>query len=87
MPSTAARRGIASVTGADPLPRVVNRTRSPVIRARTILPGFGLSFGVTLSYLGLIVLLPLACLLWKASGLGLAGFWQILSAPRLLAAI
>ena len=55
--------------------------------ARTILPGFGLSFGVTLSWLGLIVLLPLACLLWKASGLGLVGLWQVLTNARVLAAI
>jgi sulfate transport system permease protein len=51
------------------------------------LPGFGLSFGVMISYLGLIVLLPLACLLWKASGLGIGAFWDIVSTPRVLAAI
>jgi sulfate/thiosulfate transport system permease protein len=38
-------------------------------------------------YLGAIVLLPLCALLMKASGIGISGFWQILSSPRTLASI
>ena len=37
---------------------------------RTIIPGFGLSLGITLTYLGLIVLIPLAVLLLTAAGAG-----------------
>ncbi|GAA0253348.1 sulfate ABC transporter permease subunit CysT [Rhodanobacter caeni] len=52
-----------------------------------MLPGFGLSLGYALTYLGLIVLLPLAALVWKASALDLDGWLQLLSAPRTLAAL
>jgi sulfate transport system permease protein len=54
---------------------------------RRVLPGFGISLGYALTYLGLIVLLPLAALVWKASALDLDGWLQLLSAPRTLAAL
>ena len=53
---------------------------------RHALPGFGLTLGVCLAYLGLIVLLPLAALAWKSASLGAAEFWAIVTAPRALAA-
>lgn len=52
-----------------------------------VLPGFGLSLGYALAYLGLIVLLPMAALAWKATGIGLGGMLHLLSAPRTLAAL
>lgn len=55
-------------------------------RPRSILPGFGLSLGFTLSYLGLVVLIPLAMVFMKTSGIGLAGFWKAVSTERVLAA-
>jgi sulfate transport system permease protein len=54
---------------------------------RRVLPGFGISLGYALAYLGLIVLLPLAALAWKASGIGLHELIRLLSAPRTLAAL
>ncbi len=51
-----------------------------------VLPGFGLSLGYTVGYLSLIVLLPLAALVWRASGLGLEGFWAVIHTPRVVAA-
>lgn len=54
---------------------------------RRVLPGFGLSVGYTLAFLGLIVLLPLAALAWKASGIGFAGLLHLLAAPRTQAAL
>jgi len=54
---------------------------------RRVLPGFGLSLGYTVTWLGLIVLLPLAALVWKASGIGVAGLLALLSSPRTLAAL
>jgi sulfate transport system permease protein len=54
---------------------------------RRILPGFGLSLGYALTYLGLIVLLPLVALAWKASGIGVGGMLHLLSSPRTLAAL
>jgi sulfate transport system permease protein len=52
-----------------------------------VVPGFGLSLGVTLAWLSLIVLIPLAGLLLKAGGLGWQGLWQIWTEPRVLAAL
>jgi sulfate transport system permease protein len=54
---------------------------------RRVLPGFGISLGYALTYLGLIVLLPLAALVWKASALDMDGWLELLSAPRTLAAL
>ncbi|PWK92868.1 sulfate ABC transporter permease subunit CysT [Fulvimonas soli] len=54
---------------------------------RRILPGFGLSLGYALAYLGLVVLLPLAALAWKASAIGPGQLLHLLAAPRTLAAL
>jgi sulfate transport system permease protein len=55
-------------------------------RRKSILPGFGLTLGYTLVYLGCIVLLPLGALSLDASGLGLPRLWALLATPRVLAA-
>ncbi len=55
-------------------------------RTWTILPGFGLSLGVTLTYLGLIVLIPLSLLLLNAGDAGPSKIWAELSSMRALAA-
>jgi sulfate/thiosulfate transport system permease protein len=52
---------------------------------RGVLPGFGLSTGITVAYLGLVVLIPLSSVALRATGLGWAGFWQAVSNPRALA--
>ncbi len=51
------------------------------------LPGFGPALGATLLWLGLLVLIPLAALVWRASGLGLSGILAIASQPRVAAAL
>jgi sulfate transport system permease protein len=53
--------------------------------SRRILPGFGLTLGFTVFYLGLIVLLPLSATFWKASSLGFGEFWEVVTSPRALA--
>ncbi len=55
-------------------------------RPRSILPGFGLSLGFTVTYLGLVVLIPLTMVFVKTSGLGFAGIWKAVSTDRVLAA-
>jgi sulfate transport system permease protein len=50
-----------------------------------VLPGFGLSMGYTLMYLGLVVLIPLSSLLFKTFGLTWDQFWSAVTAPRVLA--
>lgn len=57
-----------------------------VLKKPSVIPGFGLTLGFTLTYLGLIVLLPLAALTIKAAGLGWSGFWDAVLTPRVLAA-
>jgi len=52
-----------------------------------MLPGFGLSLGITLTALSLIVLIPLAALFVKAASAGPAEIWAIATSPRTLAAL
>ena len=58
----------------------------PRLRRRT-LPGFGLTAGITLVYLTLIVLFPLSALVARALALGPSGIWEIAIQPRVLAAL
>ena len=51
----------------------------------SVIPGFRLSLGITLTYLGFIVLLPIAALLLQASDVGLVRYWAIITSPRTLA--
>jgi sulfate transport system permease protein len=51
-----------------------------------MLPGFGLSMGITLTYLTLVILIPLATLLLKTATLTWAQFRDTILAPRTLAA-
>src|SRR3954451_23298680 len=53
---------------------------------RRVLPGFGLTLGFTLTYLGFIVLIPLAVLFAQAAGAGGERFLSELASPRTLAA-
>lgn len=53
--------------------------------ARRVLPGFGLTLGWTLLYLGLIVLVPLSALVFKTASLTWPQFWEAVSSPRVLA--
>ncbi len=56
----------------------------PVFRRR-ILPGFGLSLGFTLAYLGLIVLIPLSAAFIRSSGMTWEEFWAAVASPRVVA--
>jgi sulfate/thiosulfate transport system permease protein len=55
-------------------------------RRRRVLPGFGLTLGFTLTYLGLVVLIPLAVLFAQAIGAGPAKWWAELTSARTLSA-
>ena len=56
------------------------------IRAKRVLPGFTLSLGTTLLYLAVVILIPVLALILKGAEIGPQRFWQIVSAPRALAA-
>ncbi|HZI93181.1 MAG TPA: sulfate ABC transporter permease subunit CysT, partial [Patescibacteria group bacterium] len=53
---------------------------------RGVMPGFGLAMGLTLTYLTLIILIPISTLFLKAATMTLSGFWSAVTAPRTLAA-
>jgi sulfate transport system permease protein len=55
-------------------------------RGRSPLPGLGLSLGITILWLSLIVLIPLAAVFVKSGSQGWHGFWDAAASPRALAA-
>jgi sulfate transport system permease protein len=50
-----------------------------------VLPGFGLSLGITCAYLSLIVLLPLATIFGRTAELSGSAFWSTVTDPRVVA--
>ena len=55
------------------------------MRRRHILPGFGLSLGYTLLYMGLIVLIPMSALAMLIFSGSWEHFWQTVTDPRVVA--
>jgi len=64
-------------------PRPLNRRP----RWRDPVPGFGLTLGLSLAWLGAVVLLPLAALAVRSLDLGLDGWWQLLQNERVRSAL
>ncbi|MGY2932580.1 sulfate transport system permease protein [Bradyrhizobium sp. GM6.1] len=60
---------------------------SAIAARRRTLPGFGLTMGLTLSWLSIIILIPLAGLFLKSVELSPEQFWNILSSRRTLNAL
>ena len=56
-------------------------------RKPSVIPGFGLTLGFSLAYLTLIILIPLAGLAVRASGLGWSGLWAVATDARVLKAL
>ncbi len=56
-------------------------------RRPSVIPGFGLTIGFTLAYLGLIVLIPLSGLIWRSASLGLPEFWALATDQRTVNAL
>lgn len=76
---------MATRASALPTPVSSPRRRAPRAGRFGVLPGFGLSMGYTLLYLGLVVLIPLSALFFKTLSLTAEQFWAAVSAPRVLA--
>jgi sulfate transport system permease protein len=66
-----------------PLARAV---RPPFFRRRSAIPGFGLTLGITITVLSIVVLIPLSAVAIKAAGLGWRGLLAAGFSPRALAA-
>lgn len=60
--------------------------RAPLIQ-RTAMPGLGLSAGITLFMLSLVVILPIGALLLRGAHFGAAGIWEVVNRPRVWAAL
>ncbi|WP_275783326.1 sulfate ABC transporter permease subunit CysT [Pararhizobium gei] len=56
-------------------------------RQPSVIPGFGLALGVTLSWLTLIILIPLSGLAWRSSALGWTTFFQLATDQRTINAL
>jgi sulfate transport system permease protein len=65
----------------------VSVASSRALKKPSVIPGFGLTLGFTLGYLGLIVLLPLAALALRSASLGWVDFWRLATDPRTVAAL
>ncbi|MCO5732137.1 sulfate ABC transporter permease subunit CysT [Rhizobium sp. SSA_523] len=57
------------------------------LKEPSIIPGFGLTLGFSLAYLSLIILIPLAGLVWRATAMPGEAFLSILTDERTLAAL
>lgn len=66
--------------------RLGRATARRVSTHRGSLPGFGLSLGITVVYLSLIVLIPLAGLAGKSASLSGPAFIKVVMSPRAMAA-
>ena len=53
--------------------------------SRRILPGFGLTMGITVTYLTLLVLIPLSAVFIRSSGMGWDAFWTAITGRQVVA--
>ncbi|NWN92312.1 sulfate/thiosulfate ABC transporter permease CysT [Marinobacter adhaerens] len=70
----------ASQTGAATPQRRLRQNRS-----KRVLPGFGLSLGISLLFISLILLLPLTGLVMEVSAMSFNEFWFVVTDPRVVA--
>ena len=64
--------------------------RSAAVSVRTrnaVIPGFGLTMGITLTWLSLLVLIPLAGLFLKSETIGWDQIWATVSSDRVVASL
>ncbi len=66
---------------------VVRRNGAGAWRERSVIPGFGLSFGIIVTALSLVVLIPLAALVLKAASAGPEDIWALATSRRVLSAL
>jgi sulfate transport system permease protein len=52
---------------------------------RRVLPGFGLTMGITVTYLTLLVLIPLSAVFIRSSGMGWGEFWSAITGRQVVA--
>src|SRR5260370_10602896 len=75
---TAMATPVAAVEIKKPAPRRV---------PQRVLPGLGLTLGYNMVYVSLLVLIPMAAVFIRSWGLGWGHFWDVVTAPRVLASL
>lgn len=61
--------------------------RAGILRSPSPLPGFGLSFGIMMTMLSIVVLLPIAALLGRGLMIGPADLWDMVNSRRIWSAL
>ncbi|MDP0925668.1 sulfate ABC transporter permease subunit CysT [Paracoccus onubensis] len=61
--------------------------RTGILRSASPLPGFGLSFGIMMTVLSIVVLLPIAALLGRGLTIGPADLWEMVNSQRIRSAL
>lgn len=62
-------------------------TKSFRFKQQSVIPGFGITMGVTLVYITLLVLIPVSMVFLNSSSIGFTKFWEIASSERVLASL
>lgn len=76
------------ITTPTPVPTPGSeRTWLTKLRQRNVLPGFGLSMGITVLSLSLLVILPFAMMAYTTTQMGWTGFIEVISQAQVKAAI
>jgi len=57
------------------------------LKQKSVIPGFGITMGFTLTYLTLLVLIPVSMVFLNSAQIGLDKFWEIVSSERVLASL
>lgn len=57
------------------------------IKQKSVIPGFGITMGFSLTYLTLLVLIPVSMVFLNSAKIGPAEFWEIASSERVLASL
>src|SRR3954464_7410441 len=79
--------GGGSGTPPDAKPKSRDRGRRPASIARRRRRGTALGAGLATLYLSLIVLIPLAAVVWRSRANGIDGFWRAVSNPQAWSAL
>ena len=51
-----------------------------------VIPGFGLTLGITVTMLSVLIIIPLLSVLGYSVSLGPEGFWQVITRPNVVKA-
>ncbi|HOQ01754.1 MAG TPA: sulfate ABC transporter permease subunit CysT [Acetivibrio clariflavus] len=66
----------------------MNLALKPIkLKQKSVIPGFGITMGFTLSYITLLILIPISMVFINSAGIGFKRFWEIVSSERVIASL